>query len=215
MMKVKNKTNELTKIFIIFMIGSLIGYIVEMIVALVQNGHLESRQGVLYGPFTPVYGIGIIVFYLFFNKVDTRQKGKIFIMSMILGGITEYLCSFLQEKIFGTVSWDYSNWIFNINGRTTLIHCTYWGIAGILYISYIEPLIPKINELLNKNLTKILAASLAVFMIFNITISSMAALRQKERNDNIAPQNKIDEFLDANYPDYYMNKVFANKKDVT
>ena len=214
-MKVKNKTNELTKIFIIFMIGSLIGYIVEMIVALVQNGHLESRQGVLYGPFTPVYGIGIIVFYLFFNKVDTRQKGKIFIMSMILGGITEYLCSFLQEKIFGTVSWDYSNWIFNINGRTTLIHCTYWGIAGILYISYIEPLIPKINELINKNLTKILAASLAVFMIFNITISSMAALRQKDRNDNIAPQNKIDEFLDANYPDYYMNKVFANKKDVT
>ena len=214
-MKVKNKINELTKIFIIFMIGSLIGYIVEMIVALVQNGHLESRQGVLYGPFTPVYGIGIIVFYLFFNKVDTRQKGKIFIMSMILGGITEYLCSFLQEKIFGTVSWDYSNWIFNINGRTTLIHCTYWGIAGILYISYIEPLIPKINELLNKNLTKILAVSLAVFMIFNITISSMAALRQKERNDNIAPQNKIDEFLDANYPDYYMNKVFANKKDVT
>ncbi len=214
-MKIKNKINELTKIFIIFMIGSLIGYIVEMIVALVQNGHLESRQGVLYGPFTPVYGIGIIVFYLFFNKVNTRQKGKIFIMSMILGGITEYLCSFLQEKIFGTVSWDYSNWIFNINGRTTLIHCTYWGIAGILYISYIEPLIPKINELINKNLTKILAASLAVFMIFNITISSMAALRQKERNDNIAPQNKIDEFLDANYPDYYMNKVFANKKDVT
>ena len=213
-MKIKNKINELTKIFIIFMIGSLIGYIVEMIVALVQNGHLESRQGVLYGPFTPVYGIGIIVFYLFFNKVNTRQKGKIFIMSMILGGITEYLCSFLQEKIFGTVSWDYSNWIFNINGRTTLIHCTYWGIAGILYISYIEPLIPKINELINKNLTKILAASLAVFMIFNITISSMAALRQKERNDNIAPQNKIDEFLDANYPDEYMDKIFANKKNV-
>ena len=43
----------------------------------------------------------------------------------------------------------------------------------------------------------------------------MAALRQKDRNDNIAPQNKIDKFLDENYPDYYMNKVFANKKDVT
>ena len=119
------------------MIGSLIGYIVEMIVALVQNGHLESRQGVLYGPFTPVYGIGIIVFYLFFNKVNTRQKGKIFIMSMILGGITEYLCSFLQEKIFGTVSWDYSNWIFNINGRTT-INTLYllgdcWNIVYFLY----------------------------------------------------------------------------------
>ena len=214
-MKKKNVFNEIIKIFIIFMIGSIIGYVVEMVVAFVQNGRFVSRQGLLYGPFTPVYGIGILVYYIFFSFMKNRRKSIVFISSMILGGITEYLCSFLQEKIFGTVSWDYSNWIFNINGRTTLIHCTYWGIAGILYISYIEPLIPKINELLNKNLTKILAASLAVFMIFNITISSMAALRQKERNDNIAPQNKIDEFLDANYPDYYMNKVFANKKDVT
>ena len=54
----------------------------------------------------------------------------------------------------------------------------------------------------------------AVLMIFNISISSMAALRQKYRNENIMPQNKIDEFLDANYPDEYMDKIFANKKNV-
>ena len=211
----KDKINELTKIFFIFMIGSIIGYIVEMIVAFVQEGHFESRQGVLYGPFTPVYGIGIIVFYLFFNKIETREKKKIFILSMILGGITEYLCSFLQEKIFGTISWDYSNWILNINGRTTLIHCTYWGIAGILYVSYIEQLFPKIEELVRKNGTKILALGMAILMTFNITISSLAAIRQKYRNENIEPQNKLEEFLDAKYPDEYMDKVFANKKQVS
>ena len=211
----KDKINELTKIFFIFMIGSIIGYIVEMIVAFVQEGHFESRQGVLYGPFTPVYGIGIIVFYLFFNKIETREKKKIFILSMILGGITEYLCSFLQEKIFGTISWDYSNWILNINGRTTLIHCTYWGIAGILYVSYIEPLFPKIEELVRKNGTKILALGMAILMTFNITISSLAAIRQKYRNENIEPQNKLEEFLDVKYPDEYMDKVFANKKQVS
>lgn len=211
--KVKN-INEITKIFIIFMIGSIIGYIVEMIVAFVQEGHFESRQGVLYGPFTPVYGIGIIVFYAFFKLTKTKDKKKIFILSMILGGITEYLCSFLQEKIFGTVSWDYSGWIFNINGRTTLIHCTYWGIAGLLYNKYIDSLIPKIEKLVEKDITKIIAFGVAVLMIFNISISSMAAIRQKYRNENIMPQNKIDEFLDANYPDEYMDKIFANKKNV-
>lgn len=211
----KNKLNEITKIFFIFMIGSVIGYVVEMIVAFVQEGHFESRQGVLYGPFTPVYGIGILVFYMFFNRIKTREKKKIFLLAMLLGGITEYLCSFLQEKIFGTISWDYSNWILNINGRTTLIHCTYWGIAGILYISYIEPILPKLEALTRKNGTKMLAGGMAILMFFNITISSLAAIRQKYRNENIEPQNKLEEFLDEKYPDEYMDKVFANKKQVS
>ena len=47
-MEKKSKFNEIIKIFLIFMIGSVIGYIVEMLVALVQNGHFVSRQGLLY-----------------------------------------------------------------------------------------------------------------------------------------------------------------------
>ena len=91
----KNKLNEINKIFLIFMIGSIIGYIVEMIVALVQEGHLESRQGVIYGPFTPIYGVGIVIYYLAFQKIKTRDKKKIFLISMLLGGTVEYLFSFL------------------------------------------------------------------------------------------------------------------------
>ena len=155
-MEKKSKLNEVVKIFLIFMIGSIIGYIVEMIVALVQEGHFESRQGLIYGPFTPVYGIGILVYYIFFSFVKNRNKGIVFISSMILGGITEYLCSYVQEKVFGTISWDYSEWLFNINGRTTIVHCTYWGLAGLLYVSYIEPLIPKIENLVKSNKVKIL-----------------------------------------------------------
>ena len=210
-MQKSNKIKESNKIFILFMIGSIIGYIVEMIVALVQKGHLESRQGVIYGPFTPVYGVGIVIYYLCFSKIKTRQKSKIFLISMLIGGIIEYLCSFLQEKIFGTVSWDYSNWILNINGRTTLIHCTYWGLAGLLYISLIEPIIPKIEEVIEKNTIKIVTEGVAMLMIFNITISSMAAIRQKERKYNIEASSNIDIFLDKNYPDEYMDKIFANK----
>ena len=92
-MQKSNKINEINKIFIIFMIGSIIGYIVEMIVAIVQKGHLESRQGVIYGPLTPIYGVGIIAYYLCFKKIQTRNKVKVFLISMFLGGIIEYLCS--------------------------------------------------------------------------------------------------------------------------
>lgn len=213
-MSKSSKFNEIFKVFIIFMIGSILGYVVEMIVAFVQNGHFVSRQGLLYGPFTPVYGIGILVYYIFFKIVKNRNKKIVFVSSMILGGITEYLCSYIQEKAFGTVSWDYSNWLFNINGRTTLIHCTYWGFAGLLYVSYIEPLIPKIEEAVRNHKIKIMATSVAIFMVFNVAISSMAAIRQKERQENIAANSKIDVFLDNAYPDEYMDEVFENQKRV-
>ena len=81
-MEQKSKFNEIIKIFVIFMIGSMIGYVVEMIVALVQNGHFVSRQGLLYGPFTPVYGIGILVYYIFFSFMKNRNKGIVFVSSM-------------------------------------------------------------------------------------------------------------------------------------
>ncbi len=210
---VQEVVHELTVIFWIFIIGSILGYIFEMIVVLFQKGYFESRQGLIYGPFTPVYGIGGVVYYIVFKLIKTRNKGKVFLISMILGGVTEYIASYVQEKVFGTVSWDYSNLLFNINGRTSLLHCTYWGIAGILYILCIEPKIEKLRENINKFGFKMLTSVLSIFMIFNITISCLAAERQEDRRYNIQAQSKLDVFLDKYYPDEYMNKIFANKKD--
>lgn len=144
-MKKENILKELIIIFWLFIIGSILGYIFEMIVVLFQKGYFESRQGLIYGPFTPVYGIGAIIYYLVLNQVKTRNKLKIFFITMILGGATEYISSFIQEKAFGTISWDYSYLMFNLNGRTSLLHCTYWGIAGVLYVTFIEPINRKIK----------------------------------------------------------------------
>lgn len=55
-MEKKDIKTKLIIILWLFVIGSFIGYIVEMGVGFVQNGHFESRQGLIYGPFTPVYG---------------------------------------------------------------------------------------------------------------------------------------------------------------
>lgn len=208
----KQKLKELGKVFLVFIIGSILGYIFEMIVVLFQKGHFESRQGVIYGPFTPVYGIGIIMYYIFFKKVEIRKLPQVFLVSMILGGATEYICSFIQEQWFGTISWDYSNLPFNLNGRTSLLHCTYWGIGGILYIKFVLPLIDKMDKWFEIRTIQVLTVLLAIFMTFNIIISIMAGARQTERQRNIEPENAIDRFLDTYYPDEYMNKVFANKK---
>jgi len=137
----KKILNELIKVFWVFIIGSIIGYIVEMIVGILQNGHFVSRQGLLIGPFIQVYGIGLVSYYLVISRTKNMSNVKIFIISMILGGVVEYLFSYFQEKLFGTISWDYSNLLFNLNGRTSLLHCLYWGTGGVLFVKFILPYI--------------------------------------------------------------------------
>lgn len=213
-MEKKSVLKELVILFWVFIIGSVLGYIYEMILVLIQKGYFESRQGLIYGPFIPVYGIGGMVYYMILSNVKTKNKAKIFLITAVLGGATEYLCSFVQEKVFGTISWDYSYLTFNLNGRTSLLHCTYWGIAGILYSVYISPKIEKIKENVEKNSLRIATTLLVVFMVWDITISCLAAGRQYRRKSNIEPQNKLDIYLDEHYPDELIDKVYANKKDV-
>ena len=210
-MKRKDVFKFILIIFWVFIIGSLIGYGVETIVAIIQNGHFASRQGLLYGPLIPVYGIGLVIYYLVISKIKDESNFKIFIITMILGGIVEYLFSFFQEKLFGTVSWDYSNLWFNINGRTSLLHCIYWGTGGVLFVKYVYPFIEKIINKLDLLAVKHITVILIVLLAFDVGISCIASSRQKERVEGIAASSNLDRYCDEHYPDSVMDYIYSNK----
>ena len=205
---------KLTKIFWIFLIGSIIGYGLEMIVGLVQNGHFVSRQGLLFGPFIQVYGVGLVAYYLVISNIKKKSYIKIFFITMLLGGIVEYLFSYFQETWFGTISWDYSNLLFNIHGRTSLLHCLYWGIGGVLFVRFILPLIRNLNEWCKNTNFRFITAFLVLFITFDIVMSGMAGSRQLERKNNIAANGYIDNFFDEYYPDEKLEQIYSNAKTV-
>lgn len=205
---------KLTKIFWIFLIGSIIGYGIEMIVGLVQNGHFVSRQGLLFGPFIQVYGVGLVAYYLVISNIKKKSYIKIFFITMLLGGIVEYLFSYLQETWFGTISWDYSNLLFNIHGRTSLLHCLYWGIGGVLFVRFILPLIRNLNGWCKNTNFRYVTAFLVLFITFDIVMSGMAGSRQLERKNNIAANGYIDNFFDEYYPDEKLEQIYSNAKTV-
>ena len=204
----------LTKIFWIFLIGSILGYGIEMIVGLVQNGHFVSRQGLLFGPFIQVYGVGLVAYYLVISNIKNKSYKKIFLITMLLGGIVEYLFSYFQEKWFGTVSWDYSNLLFNINGRTSLLHCLYWGIGGVLFTRFILPLIHNLNKWCKNTNFRFITVFLVLFIAFDIVMSGMAGARQLERRKDIAANGYIDSFFDKYYPDEKLEQIYSNAKTV-
>lgn len=191
------------------------GFVYENLLTLIR-GHWTLRQGLIYGPFIPVYGVGLIVFYLIAKKVNINKKTDkkilfhIFIVASFLGGLVEYLFSFLQEKIWGTISWNYENLYLNINGRTSIGIAMIWGLAFIIFSLYILPLFQKHKEKIYKKSMQIATIILSVIILFDCSISFAATYRQKERQDMLEPSNNLEVFLDKHYTDEYLNKIYNN-----
>lgn len=204
--------NFMIRIFWVFIIGSVFGFFAEMLYALVYTRTLQIRQGLIYGPFIQIYGVGAIAYYLLVTKI--QEPKKLFFAGMLMGGALEYLCSFFQEIFFGTISWDYTNLFMNLNGRTSLLYCFYWGIIAIAFLKIIYPALKNIEPFIYKKGVRILTLFFVLFMTFDITISCMAADRQQRRRQNMPARDVVDEFLDRTYPDELLDRVYNNKKEI-
>ena len=128
------------KIFWLFMVGCVFGCVFEMVNHFIHYGDWVSRRGLIYGPLNPVYGLGLVFFVIFLSKI--KNPALIFLGGMLLGGGCEYLCSLVQEKVFGTLSWDYSHQLFNIGGRTSLKYMIIWGLLALLVMKIVYPFYP-------------------------------------------------------------------------
>lgn len=198
------------KIFWLFMIGCVSGCVFEMVNHFIHYGDWVSRRGLIYGPLNPVYGLGLVFFVIFLSKI--KNPGLIFLGGMLLGGGYEYLCSLVQEKVFGTLSWDYSHQLFNIGGRTSLKYMLIWGVLALVIMRIVYPFLSNLIEKMPVKTGNILTAILIVFMVADIIISVTACLRQSERAKGMEPSNKVEVFLDRHYPDKRLNTIFQNAK---
>ena len=126
MKKLKTVNKFILITFWIFVLGSVFGFFAEMLYALAYTRTFEIRKGLIYGPFIQVYGMGAVAYY--FLVRSEQDPMRVFFKGMLLGGALEYLTSFFQEIFFGSVSWEYSHMFLNLNGRTSIQYCFYWGI---------------------------------------------------------------------------------------
>lgn len=198
------------KLFWIFFIGCFIGVVVETLFGLVTTQKLESRAGLVYGPFNPVYGFGAVVMTLCLYKLKEKRDIWIFISCMVIGAAFEYLCSFLQEVALGTVSWQYDHQMFDIQGRTSLMYAFFWGILGVLWMKALFPLLSNLIEKIPMKVGVVLTWVLLVFMVFNMAISLLALERQTQRRENIPADNPIAQVLDEHFPDSRLDEIYCN-----
>ena len=203
---------NLYKILLILIIGSFAGVVVELIWCLITNGYLESRSGLVYGPFNMLYGVGAAALSLALYRFRNRGRWLSFLGGFVVGSVVEYLCSWGQELLLGSRSWDYTGMPFNINGRICLLYSVFWGFLGVLWIKDLYPRMSKWILKLPNRAGRLVTWMLTVFMAFNCLVSAVAAWRWAERVNGAAPRNGFEELLDARFPNERMERIYANMR---
>ncbi|MBQ9414276.1 MAG: putative ABC transporter permease, partial [Clostridia bacterium] len=177
------------KLFWIFVIASVLGVILEVAYGWVTHGQYESRSGLVYGPFNPVYGIGGVCMTCGLSRIAPKHAVISFAVAAVIGSAVEYACSLAQELAFGSVSWEYGDLPFNLNGRVSLLYACFWGILGCgwIYVGY--PAVMRLIDRIPFTLGRMLAWILAVWLLADAAISIAAVYRMAERRYGVPATN--------------------------
>ena len=198
------------KLFWVFIIVSFLGCLVETAFMLLTRGELQNRSGVIYGSFSLVWGLGAVLFTLCFHRLAGRSSFLILLAGTVLGAVYEYACSWLQEVLFGACFWDYSHLPFNINGRVNLVFSLFWGVAAVVWVKDLYPLICRWIGKIPNAMGRPLTLALTVFMVCNVALTAAALGRMDERQLGVPASGPVELYLDRTYPDERLQRIFTN-----
>lgn len=207
-----NKKITIHHLFWYFLIFSIIGLIIETLYCYVTSGVLESRKGLIWGPFCPVYGVCGAALIFILDKFNCKSAVKLFIFGFIIGSIAEYILSFCLEAVYGIRFWNYEYLQYNLNGRISLLFSFYWGVLSIVLIKFIKPLIDKLVEKIKPHTRNIIELGIFIFLCVDciVTIWGIQTYQNRVVYNNVYKANSANIIFKAR--EYVENNYFTNER---
>ena len=202
--------NFLSKLFGIFIIASVCGYLIEFVWTLLTQGMLINHSAVVIGPFNFAYGICAVALTLFLQGFAEASPLKIFLISFMAGTILEYVMSWGMELVLGFTAWDYSHLFLNLNGRVCLLFSVFWGLLGVVWIKYLYPFIDSVLSRFDPHVFNNVMLGLVVFLLIDVLITVSAVARARAADQGVPPANAYERLLDATFDSDYLKNMFNN-----
>jgi uncharacterized membrane protein len=141
----------------LFVIGSLIGWIIELFFRRFVSQKKWMNPGFLTGPYLPIYGFGVLVLYAVSNIPlgITNQIVDIIVRILIIGvGMTvvEFIAGLIFIKGLKVKLWDYSDRKGNIMGIICPSFSLIWLVVGSLYYFLLNPFLVEGISWISENL---------------------------------------------------------------
>ena len=141
----------------LFVIGSLLGWVIELFFRRFVSQKKWMNPGFLTGPYLPIYGFGVTVLYGVSNiplGIES-QIWDIVVRVVIIGfGMTfiEFIAGLIFIKGFKIKLWDYSNRKGNIMGIICPSFSLIWLAVGSLYYFLLNPVLVQGISWISENL---------------------------------------------------------------
>lgn len=197
-----------------YVLGGVVGTLWETVLNYCKGNGFVYCNGSIFTPINFVYGFGALVIWIFLAN-SNRKPYMTYIYGAIGGGIVEYLLNFLEEKILGARSWDYSNEFLNINGRTTIPFMLFWGLLCLAVVYGVYNPLAKIYDKCPKKVMTTIAIVLLAIVVTDLTITVTALARYSARQQGVAAKTELGLFLDRVFNDDYMKLHFPNQKKLS
>lgn len=153
-----------------FVIYSVLGFILEKILSLFNGGITDS--GFMYGPYTIVYGIGLVLLFLLFDKYKSikptfKRYFYMFISAFIILLILEFSAGVLLKEILNRTMWDYTNMPLNIGKYISIEITTIWTTLVLLVYKFVKPY----TDILYKKTNKYYIIGFSILMLCDLIIT--------------------------------------------
>ena len=175
----------------IFFIYAFLGWCTEVSYAALVTGRFVNR-GFLNGPVCPIYGFGVVVVLACLTPLADFLP-VLFLGSVLLTSLLEWLTGFVLEKLFHQRWWDYSDEPFNLGGYICLRFSIAWGFACLFVVKLLHPTVLLLIRLIPVRLGVILLVALGAALAVDLaaTVSSVVKLnRRLSRIDELAAKIK-------------------------
>ena len=141
----------------LFVIGSLLGWIIELFFRRFVSQKKWVNPGFLTGPYLPIYGFGVVVLYAVSNiPLGIELKAVDIIVRIIIIGFGMTFIEFIAGLIFikglKIKLWDYSDRKGNIMGIICPIFSLAWLVVGSLYYFLLNPVLIQGISWISENL---------------------------------------------------------------
>ena len=194
------------EIIIYFITYSFLGWVMESIFRSISEKKIINT-GFLKGPFCPIYGVGAIIMLLFLKRFSDNLT-VLFIVSVVVLTIWEYLVGVLLEKLFHTKYWDYSKNKFNFQGRICLTNSIFWGILGVVFVKYIHPAIENLIEKIDVRILIFVYSILGIVILVDMITSIVKVKNIKVTLEKIEKlNNEIREKLKEENVQYIIEQL--------
>lgn len=127
-----------------FFIYGFLGWCAEVVFHTAITGKWVNR-GFLNGPICPIYGFGMLLILLVLDPLKNNIF-LLFIGSVLLTSSLEFITGWTLKNLFHLTWWDYSNRPFNLGGYICLKFSIMWGVAGVIIVEIIHPIVQRFVE---------------------------------------------------------------------